>query len=498
MNETGARGPGTGVRFGLGGLVAAVIARLWILPLGSSLSLDELGTAWVTSGSFGDILARARLFPQSLPYMAIVWLARRVGGSSEVVLRFPSLLAAGLAAYWLYRLGQELFDRQTGLLAGGIFVAVPQVCFAVADARPYAFAVLATVGALWMLARWLERGSPADAVAYVLLVSAAVYFQVLFAAMLPVHAFYALRRWREARRATGAQLTLVVAGVAVLTAPACWLAREVGRDRALHAFEPMPTFLSLSRMLVPTGVLAALLGSCLVCWAVAAALGRRSAPGWNKPSTTRDALLLMVLSASVPVILLYVGSWASGVSLFVPRYMMCVIPAQALLMAWLLRGLLPASGRAAVLAGYLVILLLSRGLKLAHTNEDWRGATAVVAAANGSRPVLLSGTFTESRNVDWVQDARHSAYMSAPLAYYPTGGPVTVLPLDVGAGAEAYVERLLGALATTEGGFALIERSSKFPSWAPWLDARLAPKGYRMKRIWDKGNPSAWVFDRSP
>ena len=207
---------------------------------------------------------------------------------------------------------------------------------------------------------------------------------------------------------------------------------------------------------------------------------------------------LVVPSAVVPAVLLFVVSRATGTSLFVPRYMMCMIPAQALLLAWCLRGLQPVSARRTVLAGYLVILLLARGLKVAHTNEDWRGASAAVRASNGTRTVLFSGTYTESRNLGWVEDVRHAAYMRAPLEYYPAGRPTVVLPLFVGPDSEAYVERVLASTPGLEAGFALIERSSKFPSWAPWLDARLKDRGYRMRRVWDKGNPSAWIFERSP
>ncbi len=473
--------------------MAAVIVRLWILPLTSSLSLDELGTVWASGGSFAGILARARLFPQSVPYVAIVWLARAAGGSSELVLRLPSLAAAGLAAYGLSRAGRELFDRETGLYAAGIFVAIPAICFAAGDARPYAFGVLATTGALWMLVRWMERGKAADALAYALCVSAAVYFQFLFAAMLPVHAWYAIRRWRRGRAVGAAQLVLVAAGVGVLTAPACWLAREVGRNRALHAFDAMPGAAALGRVLVPTGVLATLIASFLVWWTFATARGRRRVSVWTRPPAEPDSLWLLVLSAVVPVLLLFALSQALGTSVFVPRYMMSVVPAQALLIAWLLRGIQPSSGRSAVLAGYLVILLLARGLKVAHTNEDWRGATAAVSAANGSRPVLLSGTYTESRNLDWVRDPRHAAYMGAPLQYYPAGGPTSVLPLFAGSDADTYVRQVLDSPELANG-FALVERSSKFPSWAPWLAAR----GYRTKKIWSEGNPSAWIVERSP
>jgi len=165
--------------------------------------------------------------------------------------------------------------------------------------------------------------------------------------------------------------------------------------------------------------------------------------------------------------------------------------------AWFLRGVRPASGQRAVLAGYLIVVLLARGLKFAHSSEDWRGATAAVGAANGGHPVLLAGTYTESRNLAWVQDAEHSAYMGAPLDYYAAGGPTLLLPLFASRDAASYVERLLESTPGLENRFALIERSSKFPSWAPWLDARLRPKGYRMRRVWDRGNPSAWVFERA-
>jgi hypothetical protein len=267
----------------------------------------------------------------------------------------------------------------------------------------------------------------------------------------------------------------------------------------------MPGVKALVRMLVPSGVLAALLASLLVWWMVGLAGRRRLTPVWSRTLPDRDAkqvpaldaLWLLSLSAVVPAVLLFVVSRATGTSVFVARYMMCMIPGQALLLAWFLRGVQPIAGRRAVIAGYLVVMLLfARGLKVSHATEDWRGVTAAVSVLNGSHPVLLSGLYTESRSLAWVRDGNHSAYMRAPLDYYATGGPTVVLPLFVGRDSEAYVEELLDSTAGLENRLALIERSSGFPSWAPWLDARLRPRGYRMRKVWDRGNPSAWVFDR--
>ncbi len=250
----------------LGGIALAGLVRLWIVPLGSSLSLDEFGTWWASDGGLGEILSRARIFPQSVPYVAIVWLERALGGSGEISLRLPSLLAAVLSAYLLYRLGAELVDRETGLLAAGIFVGFRPMAFAAGDARPYAFAVLAAIGAFWMLVRWLERGRAADAVGYVLLATAAVYFQYLFATMFIVHAAYVVRRRRRAGAVSARAVWWVAAAIAVLSAPAALWVLAIARDRAAHAFAAMPSGKDLVSSLVPVEVLAALSASLGVGW----------------------------------------------------------------------------------------------------------------------------------------------------------------------------------------------------------------------------------------
>src|SRR6266446_2076140 len=81
------------------------IARLWIVPINSSLWLDETGTVWVISGGFSEIIHRATVFPQSILYCLILWVATSLGGLNEVTLRIPSLIAMSAATTLLYRLG---------------------------------------------------------------------------------------------------------------------------------------------------------------------------------------------------------------------------------------------------------------------------------------------------------------------------------------------------------------------------------------------------------
>jgi len=482
----------------LGGLALAALVRLWIVPLRSSLSLDEFGTWWASDGGLGEILTRARLFPQSVPYVAIVWLERALGGSGEISLRLPSLLAAGLAAYFVYRLGAELVDRETGLLAAGIFAGFRPIAFAAGDARPYAFALLAATGAFWMLVRWLERGRAADAVAYALLATAAVYFQYLFATMFLVHAAYAVRRGRRRRpgRAVSAgSIACVAAAIAVLSVPAGMRVLALARDRSAHAFAAMPNLQGLISSMVPAEALAALAASLGVGWLLGLARRPRG-PIWSRPVGLPDALWLLALWTLLPAPVLFVASRAAGTSVFVSRYILWMIPGQALLMAWVLRGLQPVRSRVAVVAGYLVLMALARGRNVTHTNEDWRGAVAAMNAVNGDHPALLSGTYTESRTLDWLRSGPHADFLGAPLDYYPAAGPVIPLPLLFGPEAEAYVEELIRSrLASGEHErFALIERSSRSPSWAPWVLERVR-LAYRMRRVWN-GYPSVWIFER--
>lgn len=487
-------------------LLVIVFVRLWVMPLGSSLWLDEIGTYWVTNARFTEIVPRAQLFPQSVPYAAIVWIVRALGGSSEIVLRLPSLLAACVAAWLLYRLGLEFFDQETAFIAIGIFIALPDITFAAGDARPYAFAVLTTIGALWMLVRWHKRRRTIDAGCYVLFATATIYFQYLFATTVVVHAAYTLSRWRGATRVSLRAVVVAAVAMALLVTPGAILVMQMARDRAYHSYGRMPGMDSMLEALAPPLVLGALLLSVFVGWTLRPmmrlqpfprAKGNGPQDGTAGRIAPEDVLWLLSLSVAIPVALLVVASRATGAPLFHPRYMMCVEPAVALLAAWLLRTIHPGGVRRAVAVCYLLIMFLTFGnvthLGTTHTKEDWRAAMQMVRALTGQRPVLMSGIYIESDNLAWVQDARHLSYMRAPLDVYPTGGAAVILPLRHDPERDAYVDRLLTSTPGLEDRFILIDRSGQY-SWAGWLDERLGPKGYVMRQVGDFPPLRVWMF----
>jgi len=461
----------------------------------SSLWIDEIGTWWATKERFGDILGRSRLLIQPLLHVAIVWGTRQLLGGGEASLRLPSLLAALLAVWAIYRLGRELFDRETAVLAAGLFLAFPPIVHAAHDARAYALGVLAVIVAAWMLARWSRTGRPAYAAGYAAAAGATIYLHYLLAAVIPAHvAWLWLVARRRASHARLSQVLAVLAAIAILAAPALVLVLEIKRTGPLHAFVGAPGPRDVIEALLPQRVLGPLL---LGVVAVFVAARRRFRLRLRPDSGSPIALLLLWIL--VPVGLLAAAAVATGLGVFHQRFLMSIVPAQALLLARLVRGIEPAGGRRVVLALYLAIILAARGIVPAPVREDWAGAAAALRAANRGRPVLLGGTFVESRSVALVRDPVHEDYLRAPLDYYDAGGKTIVLPLRAESAreAEAYADEVLRS-ARIEGGFALIERTSQFPSWSDWLAQRAREKGLAMRRVWDGERLKAWVFDRSP
>jgi len=480
----------------LGLAAAAVVGRLWVMPLGSSLWLDEFGTTWLASGPVRGIVERARLFPQSIPYGALVEAVTGATGWSEASLRWPSVVAMLASAWLVFRLGEELLDRATGVASAAVFLLLPQVEFSAADARPYAFGVLAATAALRCLVAWLDRGRAKDGAGYVLFAALTVYFQYLFATALVAHAAYAWRRRRSEAVSMAARACGAGALVALLL-PAALLVAEIGRGAGAHAFGGAAGPMDLFRALVPTRAIGLLVPAALVAMAFGKVRGLRS--GLQVPRD-RDTLVLLATGAVAPPLILYVLSRWFGASLLEGRYLLAASPAWSVLLGALLARLRPdgASNVVAALALALALVLrgeLTRG-PIAHARENWRSAVAALDAANGDHAVFLAGSFVESQDPSIVRDPRHEAYLLAPLSYYRTRGPAEVLPLRAGGAANAEGERRL-APALAAGRFALIERNSRFPSWASWLEARLRPLGYSVREVWRDDALRAVVFVRS-
>ncbi|MBW8885306.1 MAG: hypothetical protein JF612_11170, partial [Planctomycetia bacterium] len=76
--------------------ISLVGAALRIQPLGESLWLDELHTAWCAVGPLDEVAQRAAMGNQGPLFYWLEWLTLRLLGPNELSLRLISLLSASL------------------------------------------------------------------------------------------------------------------------------------------------------------------------------------------------------------------------------------------------------------------------------------------------------------------------------------------------------------------------------------------------------------------
>jgi hypothetical protein len=477
-------------------LIAAAVCRLWLSPLHSSLWLDETATYWGIQGGAADFSRRISMFPQATHlYMYVISTVVQLAGPSELVLRIPSVVAMGLASVFLYLLAARLIDREAGLLSVAVFVTLPAVAFAAADARPYAMAVLAVVSALWALVRWMDSGRFRDGLIYVILAAATVHVHILFATTLAVHAVYAVSRlWQGTVRPRS--LLAVAIAIGVLVLPMWGYVAAIVRNRRYMVFVPPPDGETLLATLAPRVVVGSLVLALLLASAVFRSIAFRPVP------VSANGFFLLACSIMGPVGLLYLVSRFGDSSAFVARYLMAITPGMALLTGGIIRMIEPASARRAIVAMHVIVMthqLGGTGLRYDHSTENWREAMATVRSITSkeTQPVLFSGSFIESSDVKRLSDPKHAEYLLAPFGYYPSGSKNFILPILFNEEARVYVERLVSSSPEIRQGFVLVERrcGPMCFAWSVWLRDYLAPNGLVSRSRGTFGNLTVSQFE---
>ena len=313
-----------------------MVASLWLRPIGSSFWLDELGTWWVVKDGIRETISRsASIQGQSPIYYLVAWVTRHVAGRSELAMRAPSVVFAGLSAVVLYWLGKRILDAELGRLAVIVFVVWPAVEFSAADARPYAMATLAVVAATAMFVRWLDGGSVKVGVAYVLLAASVIYIHFLFGLVLVAHACYAFFRKREGSTPVPTrELVLAGSGIIVLVAPLAYQVVALWGRRQDWNVTSTASVTWVVAVVVP----ATIAGAAVLGGAVAAARGGFK---FAFPTIRQSDLVLLVSWLVVPLAILVGASIASPVRLLQVRYTLVSAPAAALLFAFTLRSVEP-------------------------------------------------------------------------------------------------------------------------------------------------------------
>ncbi len=453
-----------------------LIIVLLKLPLTGSLWLDESITAWITKDHILAAIERATDFQGQSPlFFMIEWFVQLIAGSSELALRLVSIISAAGSLAFIFFIARRFNGALYAWIAVSVLLSIDAFQVAAVSARPYAPALFFSVAAVWALFRWEDSGRYRYSILYLAAFLLSVYFQYLFAAMLAVHALHIALHFKTQRIKLMA-LILELLLTAALLFPAFLHMVDMSASGHAWQFVPRPTVLAVARAILPPVLLVCTAGALLFGLLLGSDRGRSFAV----PVRTGIWLAFWYL---FPPLLMLVLSIAGPTSLFLERYYLYYTPAVALVFAALPFALKSSETRGLAIAA-LFALLVVREADRSWRVENWRGAAEF--ARSSDSPVLLYSGLAESKEIEWLMDARKQPYLLSPLQYYGVRTPIIGLPPpDDRAETAAYFDAVLkGIIAHGKPVlFMGLEQKLRGKSTVDAWVERLSEKGYKGAEI---------------
>ncbi|GLY01613.1 glycosyltransferase family 39 protein [Actinoplanes sp. NBRC 101535] len=357
-------------------MVVATGLGLWNLAT-PGLSEEELATWGMVTASWGDFRSVLTNADGTVaPWYMLLRLWASIAGDTDLVLRLPSVLFGAGAAAAVALLGTRIAGLRVGLASGLLLALLPGFSRYAQDTQPYTLTMLAAAWSTYMAVDLAEKPRRRTYVGYafsVLLLGLAHPAALL---MLVAHLLLIAR----VRRTPRAVLSWL--GTALLGSAPLWPLLYLGylQRSALSWIPP----LSLDRVATTPD---RLFGATIIAGAVIAlALTALSV------RTTAHALTLWAL---VPVAVLAAVSVL--VPLWVPRYLMFVLPAWALLAGLALR-------RLTLMRGLLAVLGIAALAVPAHTAQRTvaghdiasRDVAEVIRANQAKGDAVLFGPYADN------------------------------------------------------------------------------------------------------
>jgi hypothetical protein len=463
-------------------LLAACIVRLWAMPLTASFWVDEMATAFVVQHGAAD--ASLRVAPQVAAsiYYALPRASERLFGFSEWAYRLPSLLALGLAPWFIARAARRLLHAEAAWFA--IFCCLSFRAFddQAADARPYALGTCAVCAGMWFLIRWLDTGRWRDAALFAAAAALVCQVHLIFWPMFLVFGGIALFRGRVPRTQRLAVCAALAVAVGAVFLPAMRLFREAGT----HIVAAQPT---------PGNLASALRLGSIAAVAIAAAIFAK----WRSWKIARPAAPSLIFIAAwwlADPLSLFAFSHLTGVSVFVAQYMSIALPGAALAITAAVALFVPAEKcrpiTLALAAGVLIFTGSWSRLWPTHHNSDWRAAAKAVPAG---LPVLCPSPFIEARPPVWRPDYPIDSFLYSNLLVYPVPGKLYPFPYERSPQAERDAERLWSDTLASAPGFAMFGVDGAVESWRVWFRARPETAAWHDRKLGGFGNVSVVVFE---
>ncbi len=339
--------------------------RIWRLDF-QSLWRDEVDAIFFAVRNLNETLSMFVQAAQNGPFYFLSlrpWFA--IVGTSEYALRFPSAAAGTLSVPLVWQVGRRLlptpgdargsFWLSTALLGALFFAINPYQVWYGQEGKMYATVTCLALLSSWLWLRGIREGGWQTWLAYLAVVSIALYVHLLMVLLIPFHLAWFAVAWPVSRlhwRGYGAAL----AGLVLPYLPMVWwhwMLLTAPEKLSGFTFTSLPTMLSGLALSHVRGFITAvdllwlapvffLFGAGLLVGVMAIA---------DRPSAGRAALqpvrrhLMLLVWLALPILLIFVISLRQPV--FTERYIIWIGPAAMFFMALGLRVLVDNSGRIA-------------------------------------------------------------------------------------------------------------------------------------------------------
>lgn len=459
-------------RWGLLLLAAVCIARLWLMPLGSSFWVDEMATIFVVEhGAQDPSLNIAPQVPQSI-YYAVVGATQP--GRSEIAYRLPSIFFMGAALWFVALLAGRLIHPGAKWFAVFAALALKNINYEAANARPYAMGMCAAAAGLYFLLRFLDERRWHDAALFIIFAAVLWRVHLIFWPFYLVFALTALARrnglafWRVA---------MVFAAVGLLLIPVLIDALRLNAQAGEHVVTAQPLLKEFVRSLHLTLVAGAALGAWI--WS------KFARPG---AATASAAIPILAWWLAQPVAL-FAYSRVTGNSVFVPRYLALSLPGAALAATLAASLCLPARfwKPAALIMGVCALIFAADWKQIwpEHHNSDWRAAARAVnaLALPPSVPVICPSPFIEARPPAWTPDYHLPGFLYSHLPVYPVNGNPVLFPFADSPEADDYATALVQGALPAAGRFVIYGGNMSARFWQNWFAKRPELAGWSHREL---------------
>ncbi len=424
-------------------LIAVAVVRG---PLGESFWLDETLTLWANKVSVAEMISRVtEAQGQSPLYFLLVRPLIKLT-ESEYILKASSTITTLLYLWIFFLLLRRRFSFEVSLFGTALLFSTDLTIISAFSIRPYALAMLTSLGATYSLLNWLERQRQVKYLTtWFVLMVATFYLHYLFALLAIPHLILILNHRSDLTKKDWAFLGICIALGILASIPGLNQILSLSSRVSSLSFAPMPTLIEFFKAILPPSILVFSTTAFLV-----AGFFSRFDFNYKWPGCNAKLLSPLIVGWLLTPIFFGIHAHLTGHSMFIDRWFMWTTPAFIYLLCALIKGV--QNQRAVqifVLVG--IGLMITREADRRWQVEDWRLASQEVARQESQKVVLYSGLI-ELENSQLIGDKTKAEYLAAPLFHYGVKNriiPVGLSPLSNNL-QEYYLKNLYPEISSEE------------------------------------------------